>query len=360
MLIAIVDDIAKERKLLIGYITNHLKKCNIHADFLEYESGEAFLKASKAQTFHVVFLDIYMGHLNGIDTAKEFRKYNKDCLLIFTTTSTDHALEGFQVRAMHYLVKPYSGHDISDLMDEILVRIPAPEKYIEVTINGSLIQIPYKDIVYAEHFSHMIHIHLASQTVLVTRQSFGDFTTPLQSDARFFICSRGVIVNLEYVVDFDGTAFVLADQEHILVSRKLIKTARQTFMDFLFQRGLLNAYHVTTDTGTYYYHSRHAFSLPAGKILYHKQYPDFDSIPYNHLCSGWRNLLSLEPFHRMDSFSSAALPFSVLSQDAPYLHLEICQCISRSLCCLCLCKQLIQSSQCTVNESGKTGSRKFS
>lgn len=104
-------------------------------------------------------------------------------------------------------------------------------------VNGSTVQIPYKDIVYAEHFSHMIHIHTANQKILITRQSFGDFTFPLKSDARFFICGRGVVVNLEHAIDFDGTSFILDDQQHVLVSRKLIKTARQTFMDFLFQRG---------------------------------------------------------------------------------------------------------------------------
>lgn len=237
MLIAIVDDIREERKLLAKRIMNQLKKRNIHADIFEYENGQAFLNASKTRKFTIVFLDIYMDGLNGIDTAKEFRKYDKDCLLIFTTTSTDHALEGFQVRAMHYLVKPYTENDISNLMDEILIRIPAPEKYIETTVNGCTVRVLYKDLVYAEHFSHMIHIHTTNQKILVTRQSFGDFTAPLMSDARFFICSRGVVINLEHAIDFDGTSFILDNQEQVLVSRKLIRTARQTFMDFLFQRG---------------------------------------------------------------------------------------------------------------------------
>ena len=237
MTIAIVDDIAEERILLRTRLENILDQKNVEFHCYEYENGEAFLKASKEHDFTVLFLDIYMNGANGIEIAREFRNTNKDCLLIFTTTSLDHALEGFKVRAMHYLVKPDTEHDISDLMDEILIRIPAPEKYIEIMVNGSTVQIPYKDIVYAEHFSHMIHIHTANQKILITRQSFGDFTSPLKSDARFFICGRGVVVNLEHAIDFDGTSFILDNQEHVLVSRKLIKTARQTFMDFLFQRG---------------------------------------------------------------------------------------------------------------------------
>ena len=56
-----------------------------------------------------------MNGINGIETAKKLRSFDKDCLLIFTTTSTDHALERFQVRATHYLVKPYTDKDLSAL-----------------------------------------------------------------------------------------------------------------------------------------------------------------------------------------------------------------------------------------------------
>ena len=236
MLIAIVDDIAEERILLRTRLENILDQKNVEFHCYEYENGEAFLKASKEHDFTVLFLDIYMDGANGIEIAKEFRKSNKDCLLIFTTTSTDHALEGFQVRALHYLVKPYSENDISVLADEILSRIPDSGKYIDVKVNGSNIQIPFRKIIYAEHFSHMIHIHTAGERELVTRQSFDSFITSLKMDSRFYQCNRGVVINLEHAVDFDGSGFRLDNGSNVPVSRKLLKNARQTFMEFLFQR----------------------------------------------------------------------------------------------------------------------------
>ena len=117
MRIAIVDDISEERTLLRNRLESQFSRRNVHVDIFEYENGETFLTAAKECPFTVVFLDIYMNGSNGIDTAKELRRSDTDCLLIFTTTSTDHALEGFQVRALHYLVKPYSENDISALAD---------------------------------------------------------------------------------------------------------------------------------------------------------------------------------------------------------------------------------------------------
>ena len=143
MLIAIVDDIAEERILLRTRLENILNQKNVEFHCYEYENGEAFLKASKEHDFTVLFLDIYMDGANGIEIAREFRNTNKDCLLIFTTTSLDHALEGFKVRAMHYLVKPYMEEELASLIDEILSRIPASEKKLTVKVNGSDLQIPF-------------------------------------------------------------------------------------------------------------------------------------------------------------------------------------------------------------------------
>ena len=237
MRIAIVDDIKEERTLLHGWLCNQLSQRNIPADLVEFESGEEFLLAAKERPFTVLFLDIYMSGANGIEIAKELRETDPDCLLIFTTTSTDHALEGFRVRALHYLVKPYKEKEISGLLDEILSRIPDSGKYIDVKVNGSNIQIPFKNIIYAEHFSHMIHIHTTGGKELLTRQSFEMFTAPLKMDPRFYTCNRGIVINLEHAVDFDGTMFLMDDDNNIPVSRKLLKNARQIFMEFLFQRG---------------------------------------------------------------------------------------------------------------------------
>ena len=237
MRIAIVDDIAAERNLLHTRLNYKLKQHSIQADVLEYESGEAFLADAEQQPFTVVFLDIYMDGMSGMEAAKALRKLDTDCLLIFTTTSTDHALEGFQVRAMHYLVKPYTEQDLTALIDEILSRIPQPDNYLAVKVSGSDIQLPFKEMLYAEHFSHMIHVHTTGNLVLTTRMSFGQFTAPLKEDDRFFLCSRGIVINMEHAIDFDGTAFLLDNGSSIPVSRDLIKTARQTFMNFLFQRG---------------------------------------------------------------------------------------------------------------------------
>lgn len=99
-----------------------------------------------------------MEGLSGMDAAKELRKTDTDCLLIFTTTSTDHALEGFQVRALHYLVKPFSEEELSGLLTEMLAKLPRPEPVLTAKVSGSDVRLRYRDIISAEHFAHRINI----------------------------------------------------------------------------------------------------------------------------------------------------------------------------------------------------------
>lgn len=228
--------ISSERKILQNRLIVQLNRLSLHAEIFEFESGEAFLVAARKKRFTLIFLDIYLEKENGVETTKKLRNFDEDCMLIFTTTSTDHALDGFRVRAFHYLVKPYADRELEKLFDEMMERLPAPDLYIEVRIIGGTKKLRLQEILYAEHFQHQIHIYTVDGEKTITRQTFREFTEAL-NDERFFLCSRGIIVNLEYVEDFDGNNFLLKNGKKLPVSRSLTQSARYAFGDFLFKRG---------------------------------------------------------------------------------------------------------------------------
>lgn len=235
MRIAIVDDDATDRRMLHSRLEVQLARHSIHADISEYENGRKFLTEAAQEPFTLVFLDIYMKKDNGIETAKKLRLFDPDCMLVFTTTSAEHALDGFRVRALHYLVKPYSDKDFQELMDEIIDRMPKPDKYIEVRSANGTQRLRFSEIIYAKHYQHQIYIHTTDNRKITTRQTFGKFAEELK-DERFFLCNRGVLANMEHAVDFNGTDFIMENEEAITVSRNLRKSARMAFGDFLFKR----------------------------------------------------------------------------------------------------------------------------
>lgn len=235
MRIAIVDDVASERNFLRDRLDVQLARLSLHAGISDFGTGADFLAAARKERFDLLFLDIYMNNENGVDTAGALRCFDTDCLLVFTTASTDHALDGFRVRAFHYLVKPYTDTELASLFDEIIRRFPGYDRYIEVSTTGGAVRLRFQTILYAEHYQHRIHIYRTDGKTTVTRQTFREFTSAL-TDGRFFLCSRGVIINLEHAEDFDGTDFTLKNGKRIPVSRSLSKSARQAFGDFLFGR----------------------------------------------------------------------------------------------------------------------------
>lgn len=92
----------------------------------------------------------------------------------------------------------------------------------------------FQDILYAKHYQHQIYVYSAGGKKYVTRQTFREFTAAL-TDERFFLCSRGALVNMEHAEDFDGTDFILKSGKRISVSRDLAKAARTAFGDYLFK-----------------------------------------------------------------------------------------------------------------------------
>lgn len=237
MRIAIVDDVAAERENLQDRLETQLKHLSIHAEFTAFASGEAFLVAAKQQRFSLVFLDIYMDGINGVETAKKLRLFDKDCVLVFITSSADHALEGFRVRALQYLVKPYTNAELEALLNEVTTRPSITDPYLEVNTASGTVCLHLHEILYAQHFQHQMHIEITSGRKIITRQTFRAFAIDLQQDDRFFPCNRGIIINLEYVADFDGKAFILTNGKKVTVSRNLAKTAKRVFGEFLFKRG---------------------------------------------------------------------------------------------------------------------------
>lgn len=236
MRIAIIDDITSDRKELHNRLSAILFRCSLDAEIFEYADGETFLSSAENERFKIIFLDIYMNGANGVEVAKKLRTFDHECIIIFTTSSTDYALDGFRVRALHYLVKPYSNEELENLFEEIIARLPVPDKYLDVNIVGGTVHLRFNDIIYASHFKHQIHIHTSDGNTTVTRQTFRDFTADLEGDDRFFMCNRGVIINLDYAEDFDGAAFKLKNGDTVSVSRDITKSARLAFGDYLFKR----------------------------------------------------------------------------------------------------------------------------
>lgn len=234
MRIAVVDDSTADRNWLAGQVEALLARRRLEGTVTSFSSGEDFIAAARQKRFDLAFLDIYMDGLDGVSTAKELRSFDLKCQLVFSTSSPDHALDGYRVKAAQYLLKPYDTSALEELFDQLAPLLPASEQYVQLRSGRQTVRVRLRDILWAEHFQHLVYIHLSGGREVSTRLTFREFTGLLASEPRFFICSRGALVNLDYAADFDGGAFLLTDGSRVPVSRDLSAAARAAFGDYLF------------------------------------------------------------------------------------------------------------------------------
>ena len=234
MQIAIVDDLKSERDLLSSYIVRYCKENSISLNLVKFACGEEIL-AAKTTSFDIIFLDIYMPGLSGLETASEIRKLDTNCLLVFSTTSSDFAVKSFRVRAFDYLVKPYKYEQLAEIMSLAEKALNKSSRYIEVKESREMVKVLIRDILYADYDNHYIQIH-TKDNIIKTYLPFQDFSPLLLEYPQFLNCYRNCIVNMDSIDSLYDNDFVLTSGERIPITREKRSEIRQLYADYAFQK----------------------------------------------------------------------------------------------------------------------------
>lgn len=241
MEIAIIDDLAEERTTIHHLIEDYFKKLQsntIRLNFSEFESGESFLQTYSPYKYQLIFLDIYMDGITGIEVANTITSQEKSSNIIFFTSSKDHMLDGFDLRVLGYVLKPVKEHKdqlykaISYALDKLLID----HSTLQVTTEYGPQTIPYQNILYLEISRRTIYIHMFNKTFKLLGQ-YADYSLPLLKDSRFIECHRNLIVNLDHVATLENEDFILDNKEKLPISRrKKNHTLEQYMTHFINER----------------------------------------------------------------------------------------------------------------------------
>lgn len=215
--IAIADDDPAD----IAYIAALVKRwadCRNAAIHIEtFPSAEAFLFLySEDRAWDILLLDIEMGGQNGIDLARTVRQDNTDVQLVFITGFPDFISEGYDVSALHYLMKPVSEDKLHTVLDRAAANLARPEKKLCVTFDRQTDYIPLNQIYYIEAQKQYVAVHTADSAYRM-KVSLAD--TEKLLDEYFFKCQRSFLVNLRHVKRITGNCAVLKNDVEIPISR---------------------------------------------------------------------------------------------------------------------------------------------
>lgn len=218
--VAICDDEPIHRNLLLNYLNQVFR--NESYEVLEFEKGEELLE-NYPEKLDILLLDIQMGGLNGIETAKKIRQFDTNVIIIFTTAVFDFIQQGYEVRAFRYLLKPISYDEFSrhliECKNDITNEIKKNIKIKEIT-EGSISIIPISSILYIETVSRVTLIH-TDKKIYKTRESIKNLENELKNHL-FYRCHRSYLINLHKVSSINKDSVYIKNDE-ILVSRYKIK-----------------------------------------------------------------------------------------------------------------------------------------
>ena len=170
------------------------KKYQVNIDI--FSSAEAFIfHYVENKEYDVLLLDIEMGNMDGVTLARQIRKSNKSVQIVFITGYSDYIAEGYDVEALHYLMKPLKKEKLYDVLDRAVNKIMQNEKQLVLNTFDEMIRIPLHEIIYIDVDRNYVTLH--SNKDYTVKKTLAEIEKEL--DERFFRIGRSAIINLKYI-----------------------------------------------------------------------------------------------------------------------------------------------------------------
>lgn len=199
-----------------------------------YDNGDALLQAHRTTPFDIIFLDILMPLLNGMETARELRQSDKTVRLVFLTSSPDFAVEAFSVKASNYLLKPLDPEKLHRCLEELSEELHTFARKICIRGIHAMHQIPVEDIEYIESQNKRILFVLSNGETILSGEPLYAYEEKLTLADGFFKCSRSFIVNIHRIDTFTPKEIRTRSGARISISRSCHREFENAYFSVLF------------------------------------------------------------------------------------------------------------------------------
>ena len=206
--IAVCDDCKADRDFLLSRISHWASSAGHSVHTESYSSAESFLfRYAEDKEWDILLLDIEMGAMDGVTMAKRVREDNEAVQIVFITGFSDYIAEGYEVAALHYLLKPVNQDKLYAVLDRALERRKWEDRCLNLTVSGEMVRIPLYEIRWLD--VHLNYVTVHAKADYTVKRTLGDFEKEL--DERFCRVGRGMILNLKYIQRVTKTEVRLSD-----------------------------------------------------------------------------------------------------------------------------------------------------
>lgn len=229
--IALVDDNQKDLAVMQKYLQTAQESGELEFTFDSFTDSMEFIEKFNGK-YDVVFLDIEMPHLDGMELARRLRRIGSDCCIIFITNMPQYAVQGYEVEALAYLIKPVRYFNFSQVLKKAAERVKKRQtEDVSIVINTrqEVKVVPSSTIRYIEVESHNLVFHTTDGD-LRTRASLKTLEEQL-AGMNFCRCNSCYLVNLRYVDSILGST-VRVGSDELLMSRNKKKEFVERYMTY--------------------------------------------------------------------------------------------------------------------------------
>ena len=215
--IAVCDDHSSQRAYLSNIVNTWAKKKNYLIELKQYEGSSPFLfDYEEEKDYDILLLDIEMPGINGIDIAKRVRQENTTVQIIFVTGYYEYFSDGFDVSALHYLIKPVDEARLCSVLDRAVGNLQYRQRAVLITDTEGTVKVPLADIFYAE--AQNVHVIVyTNQGTYRMRMTLSNFAQQL--DDTFYKVHRSYIVGMKYIRKITRNEIVMTNGALIPISR---------------------------------------------------------------------------------------------------------------------------------------------
>jgi DNA-binding LytR/AlgR family response regulator len=229
--IAIVEDSNRSVDIIKNYLEEFTSTTNVLFDIYVFNDGEEIM-FDYEPVYDIIFLDIEMKRLNGMDTAKKIRKIDTNVIIIFITNNSQYAVKGYQVDAMSYLLKPVGYFAFQEELKKSLASVDKLKKkeFLLIPTPEGLRKIDTNEIMYIESIRHYLLIVTVDKTYEI-RGTLKKMEEKLEN-LNFNRCNNCYLVNLAYVEGVEAE-FAIVGAHKLKISRPRKKNFIEQIVNYL-------------------------------------------------------------------------------------------------------------------------------
>lgn len=224
--IAIVEDGDKEAAALMRCLERYEKENCARFSYVRFSDAMSFLEYREA--VDIVFMDIMLPNISGIEAARQLRKFNDTTIIIFVTNMAQFAIQSYEVDAFDYVLKPVTYERVTKKLDKALAMISAhTDKVLVISQPNGFAQIPSESVYYIEVRGHKLSYH-TDKGKLTEHGSLGELENTLR-DMNFLRCNSCYLVNPKYISSVTGMMVKMVNGDELKISQP----KRKSFIDSL-------------------------------------------------------------------------------------------------------------------------------